>query len=595
MFDNLSRPAVDPDELLDFDTEMPPDENESLPSHEFFKQLMEEVFASRKELSQSDSFDSDTLRDQVRHSIPLVDENEEIKADDSRQNFSALRSFPYRKNSESKLKLEKEVPLPPEYPGAPYKDEMVGDLWLGPEYPAIEAKLQSGDLSREERINLSNQKARLYVTAEQAGNWRYGPLNERKTMTVRSKLTFEKVDHDSDLKPKPQIDLDEQPELPPSTDESPNDGDTDTNLDENPEALNIDESTLRDEKEVEKNFFKRNWNKAKKYLKGEFNNFSEYTDRKTSEAQALAVVGGLAGLGSVLGGSLVAAGALSLAFPPLGVTVAGIAGGLAINAGFAKMVNELWIKKTGNKELKNYNPETDGELKDFNDKVKLDNHERMKAFAIADIMVKILGGTILASILHPHTGPSSPDHQVPAPQDGIHGPIPDNTVDHPLNIHDGPHGPVPDSTINHPGSPSESFVAPEPTAVSVPEIIPPHIEHIVTENDQWEQLVGSHGLDPYSQDMVDTLSLNHDQIIGMWEKWASGHADGMIKIQMGPESIMTNTSISDAQAMLDRVIARGYPTLEKAGSLENLQLWQAELERMTKTLLPGTKVFIPKQ
>jgi hypothetical protein len=256
----------------------------------------------------------------------------------------------------------------------------------------------------------------------------------------------------------------------------------------------------------------------------------------------------------------------------------GIGAGLAINFGFSKWIGK-WAKEEFSKDFHNYDPEIHGDEQEYYRKIKLDKKGRVKAFTYADVMAKLLGGGVLGGILSHHSAePNAPSHNSEFPgKDDI----------------------VPNSADTQPNVPGDTQLpetpyAPEPSTVPAPEIIPPHIEHVVTAGDEWEKLLGAHGLEPYSQDMVDTLSLNHDRIINMWERWASGHADGMIQIQQGPEHIMQDMSIPDAQAMLERVISRGYPTLDKAGSLDNLQLWQAELERMTKTLLPGTEVLIPK-
>jgi len=428
-------------------------------------------------------------------------------------------------------------------------------------------KLKDENLSEEERAKATHKIAELQVTASENNAWWYGPLNERKKIKVE----------DTSPRPLPLPEIDEEPvrdpNEPPETNDldaerSP-DADTDIDLDTIPK---VEELELRKDKdEVTGNTLQRLLKRAGRYLKGETKDFQEYLPGKRGEIWAIGVAAGAAGLTSVMTGAYAAEIAMAsmVALPALmgpvglvtGVAVAGI-----VNFGFAKSF-EGWAKQKSGEELNHYKPETDGELKDFNEKVGKDYKGRIRAFAIADIVAKIAGGFGLSHLPTPHGAEASaatPGH-----------PLPDNTPDfNPLQAggHAGLHEAIKNGALT--------------------KEVGNFAKHVVTDKDTWSSLLGEKVV--YSPKFLDVLKENHDSIMQMFTHWAATNGHHGVPIETGADAHMEYRSVADVQKLLDGVIKDGYPSQELAKQDYGEYVRRlGNMERIGKWLLPGTVLELP--
>lgn len=525
----------------------------------------------------SPASDLNKLNLDVRKLVPLDDGEEEVKIDERGQiirkvpiNLNPVPTPPpnleerYAKSRHDtpapELSQTREINAPPEFPGRPYKDEMYGRLHLGPEYPSLHKAAEKPDISFKEMQQVTNKINQLITEAHKRQNYYDGPLNERKKI---KKLAV--------ALPIPQSepDLSEQPESPPFTDESPNDGDTDTNLDEIPK---IDESELldknpldkKDEPEEKGNWFQKRLKKAFKYIKGEAKDFKEYLPGKRKEIWALSAFAGLAGFTSVLSGAYAAQIAMAALGGPAGIITGIAVGGLINYFGFSKTV-ESWAKEKQTEELGKFNPESGLDENIYKEKVARDYKGRIRAFAIADIAAKIAAGIGLGHILTPHHAePTTPGQTAPVNPDGT-------------NV----------SPLDHANTPPGA----EPISTAPPPEIIPHefVKHVVTDKDTWDSLLGEKVV--YSPKFIDILHQNHDSIMNMFTKWAENNGHHGIPIETGADSHMEYKSIEEVGKLLDKVIQEGYPTAATPPAQAAEMI--ANMERINQWILPGTVVELP--
>lgn len=468
----------------------------------------------------------------------------------------------------------RETLAPKEYPHAPYQDEMLGSLYLGPEYVSLNARLQGADLSIEETQELTNRVSQLITEATAREDWRYGPFNERKMIQVR-------IPSSRPTAP----DLSKQPEVrdfnndPPFTDILDNDPDDAPYIDES-ELLDKNplDQTPKSTQEPEKN---KNWLQRKIQ---EWKDFDAYAKRNRKEADILALVGSGAGIGSAIVGAGAAELALSLALPGIVAGPVGIAAGLAINYFvFSKMMRK-WSEGKMSEQLNTLNLDPSEAKAKIEENIKLDHKMRVKAFATADVFMKIVTGLGLGGLLHNihNIEPTTSSHNGEFPgKDDI---LPSNTVDTQPSLPG-------DNPI------TETPYATESSAVPTPEI--PHqnlVDYVVKASDNsWEQVLHQNGMETMGPDSIKVLSMNRDNIIQMFEKWATTHGgNGTVPIEMGPHSVMQETPVSDVVKMLDEAIRNGYPTeaLAKQDYAEYARQL-ANYERVTKWVLPGTHLQFP--
>lgn len=416
-------------------------------------------------------------------------------------NLSVLREYPYRGKPETKLQLTKEVIVPPEHPGRPFSDEMVGNLWLGPELAEINRQLKAENITEEDKINLSNKKARLYTAADAAGQWVYGPVNERKTTTVKAKLKFEKVKPHND----PGYLGDNRNHL--------------EDYDEDRMPNQIVEPTQEPEKK--KNWFQRKWQGIKE--------FDAYAKRNRKEADILALVGSGAGIMSALIGAGAAELALSLALPGIVAGPIGIASGLAINYfGFSRLMNK-WSEGKLQNELKDIDQSKLDAAK-IKENALLDHRHRIAAFSVADVALKIVTGLGLGSLLA-----SGPQH------DGA-------------NI--GGNGTQPDQlgTSAHANAP----VGAEPMP-GVESFHPNFVEHVVSSNDEMLTKILEQNLPAgehiYSENYIELLQDNRDTFVNMLKQM---YPNGGVPYVVDANNTI-KLPLDQAIANIDKVIARGYP------------------------------------
>lgn len=287
-----------------------------------------------------------------------------------------------------------EVDDEPEFPGAPYKDQMWGGILI-PELPSLTAIINNTKTTEDAKRQAEWKIAKLYVEAEKKNSWYDGPLNERKKVKIKNPAykepSTDPQEQDSNDPGKAIVLYKEQKK------DNGNQKDYDTDKPESTPTTNP-EPKQTDEK---KSWLKKLEDKfANTWLGRKNKDFIEYVNRHKNESKLLAVIGGFAGGTSAGLGLLAAEWAVSMAYPPLGIAVTGAAVGLAFNYAFTNIFNEVYNKPKAADELAAYKPEKHGDQKEYQEKVELDRKGRMKAFVIADIVGKVAGGIGIGLGLH---------------------------------------------------------------------------------------------------------------------------------------------------------------------------------------------------
>lgn len=479
---------------------------------------------------------------------PGTQNNDLQSAGETNQTRSILREYPYhKKNPESKIKLTKEVPAPPEFPGHPYSDEVDGNLILGPEYPAIKKILDDPDATFEEKQFASNQKSRLAREAFANEAWHYGPLNERATMTVKTKLSISKFE-------KPDID----PNQGSGDDEAGSDpaGGTDPISEPGSPLPDLDKG----------NKFTKWVKKITKKITKDMKGFDEYLTRNRDEMHDLAAYAGIAGIVSVSGAALAAEVALAIAAPPLLVPLAAIAAGGLINYfGFTKNVSK-WANEKYDKTISSRDVEDTNDYKEFIEKAKSDKKYRLRTFAWADIVAKIAGGIGLGMSMHQSD-----------PGEGFKGSKSTTHVD----------GSPADHADNMP-------LGAEPTTVIPVEVTPPHfVEHVVTSPDEMLTQIVRDNLpateNVYSENYIKVLQANESTFIKMLQNmYPNGHVPHLIDSNTHEWEYWT---LQHAIDNLKQVNAIGDPTLlppeQQAEAVDNML-------QAIRDIAPGTVIKIPQ-
>ena len=466
---------------------------------------------------------------------------------------------------------ETDTTLKVEHPGAPFEDEMFGNLVLGKAYPNLNTRLQELDQldkpeeTFKERQIISNQISQLIVEATNKNAWHYGPVNIRKPQPQPQDLPHVPPFVEKSDEPKWWEGLEDDEMLPP--------------------IINEEEIPLPPRRPEEKgNWLTKRARRAVKWLKGEVKDFSEYTNRHRGESKLLAVLGGITGAESAALGVAAAQLALGAAFPPLLAGAAGIAVGLSINHGLMNIFNELYIKPRTEKALAKNVGEV--ERQDYLNKVELDRKGRVRAFAIADIVGKIAGTLGLGGIFTNQIDNQSLVHDGgnPAASYQAHG-------DRANLLHN-----VPQPDTATPDLPKTPFAPEDLTtnAATSEALVQPFTEHVVSGNSEMLTKIMESSLptgeNVYSDNYIKVLEMNRDTFVQMWkEMYPSGNIPYLVD---STTNNVAHLTLNQAVDNLDKVIASGYPDPAQLTGAEYRQAL-TDMFNAVRHLKPGTVIKIP--